>query len=224
MMRLVVYIAVLFLCGLAIDQVISSLCWWRIHGIMPAHQILRNADHLSPQRFRIEVRYREWWEGRIFVFFGTTIVIDSRVDRAGDINEFDLTDYGDSPWWISPPKESGRRAGYSTVSGWPLLSRHSSRYYDNSMIPNIRASAMSTAVLENTSTLFPIYPLWRGLFVNSLIYALALGVVLSTRRMLLRRSRVKRGCCVKCGYRLIATVAKCPECGQSRKRKESSVI
>lgn len=57
----------------------------------------------------------------------------------------------------------------------------------------------------------PVDPLWPGFLANSLVYAVALGLLWFSPGMLRRRYR-RRELCVHCGYPLgIGTI--CPECG-----------
>ncbi len=62
----------------------------------------------------------------------------------------------------------------------------------------------------------PMMPIWRGLFVNSLVFAATWwGLVSGTRathRGLRRRFRDRRGLCPQCAYDLADTPT-CPECG-----------
>jgi hypothetical protein len=67
----------------------------------------------------------------------------------------------------------------------------------------------------------PVGPLWRGLVVNTALYAVVVygafvGCRAGWRRFgPQRRRRIARGCCPACGYerRGIAASAMCPECG-----------
>lgn len=67
----------------------------------------------------------------------------------------------------------------------------------------------------------PWRPIWLGLMVDSLCFGAAialLGVLLvRPRRFLVEVSRMKRGCCVRCGYDLGYDFPRgCPECGWRR--------
>jgi hypothetical protein len=58
-------------------------------------------------------------------------------------------------------------------------------------------------------------PLWRGVLVNSVVFALPLALpmvfVWGGRRI----GRMRGGRCLRCGYDLTGLV-KCPECGTER--------
>ncbi len=70
-------------------------------------------------------------------------------------------------------------------------------------------------------SMLPVRPVWRGMVVNTALYAvLAYGMFVGTRTGWRRfgpqrRRRIARGCCPACGYerRGIAASAMCPECG-----------
>ncbi len=67
----------------------------------------------------------------------------------------------------------------------------------------------------------PVQPIWRGLLVNTALFAaLVFGVSVASASLWRRfgpqrRRRIARGCCPACGYerRGIAASAMCPECG-----------
>lgn len=63
----------------------------------------------------------------------------------------------------------------------------------------------------------PWYPLWSGLIVNAIVWGSAIGVVPVCIRLVRRRLRDRRGCCIKCGYSLAGLKSDaCPECGTER--------
>ena len=63
----------------------------------------------------------------------------------------------------------------------------------------------------------PYWPVWSGLIVNTLFYALILALVIWGPRNVRSWVRVKRGRCRDCGYDLRCHLGEvCPECG-SRK-------
>src|SRR5207237_8591311 len=66
-----------------------------------------------------------------------------------------------------------------------------------------------------------IHPIWRGFAVNSLFYAIILAglywALVVPRRFVRELGRMRRGCCVACGYDLGFDFAPgCPECGWRR--------
>jgi len=57
----------------------------------------------------------------------------------------------------------------------------------------------------------PIRPVWRGLVVDSCLYAIVLSVLAVGAQRAIRRHRVRRGLCPRCRYRLTSNM--CTECG-----------
>jgi hypothetical protein len=69
--------------------------------------------------------------------------------------------------------------------------------------------------------MLPARPIWRGFLVNTLVMAILLRVVYLSlavpRRFVMELARMRRGCCLKCGYELgFDFRAGCPECGWRR--------
>jgi hypothetical protein len=58
----------------------------------------------------------------------------------------------------------------------------------------------------------PVLPIWSGLAVNAATFGCGLFLLWSTPGFVRRRSRRRRGKCVRCGYELKG-IAVCPECG-----------
>jgi hypothetical protein len=66
-----------------------------------------------------------------------------------------------------------------------------------------------------------IYPIWRGFLINSVFYAIVLlglfWALMVPRRFVRELGRMRRGCCVACGYDLgFDFIHGCPECGWRR--------
>lgn len=62
----------------------------------------------------------------------------------------------------------------------------------------------------------PLYPLWPGFAINSLVFGCALGLVFAFGSALRRKRRRRRGLCEHCGYDLRGrrdAHDRCPECG-----------
>ncbi|MEZ6233685.1 MAG: hypothetical protein R3B68_05810 [Phycisphaerales bacterium] len=63
----------------------------------------------------------------------------------------------------------------------------------------------------------PLMPLWRGVLVNSALYAIAWALVLHALSVLASRRESRRGHCPQCRYDLLHDFAGgCPECGWGR--------
>ena len=58
----------------------------------------------------------------------------------------------------------------------------------------------------------PLLPLWPGLVVNAVVYALALGTTHRGFDYARRLARRRKGACIQCGYPMGGTM-RCPECG-----------
>lgn len=85
--------------------------------------------------------------------------------------------------------------------------------------PTVGSSTASTGVPG-----IPIHPIWPGLIGNTLLFAIAWlllwFVLIVPRRFVREVARLRRGCCVECGYDLgFDFVRGCPECGWRRGEK-----
>ena len=91
------------------------------------------------------------------------------------------------------------------VHGWPLLAL-TSEWPEH-------GGTTSTAIHYGDEVL-PMIPIWPGFVINTIFYAVVLGLLTLgpfTARRMIRR---KRGRCIKCGYDLgHADHRACPECG-----------
>jgi hypothetical protein len=76
------------------------------------------------------------------------------------------------------------------------------------------------------SMVFPTWPLWRGIAINTLAYAALLGVLWQTALKLRATRRRRNGWCTTCGYDLAgtSTEAPCPECGSSRTKAAAAKL
>jgi hypothetical protein len=82
------------------------------------------------------------------------------------------------------------------------------------------ATASPLAPVSGQAAL-PVRPIWGAFFANSLFYAIALFLgfwaLTVPRRFVREVARLRRGCCVACGYDLgFDFVPGCPECGWRR--------
>ena len=82
--------------------------------------------------------------------------------------------------------------------------------------PPVRASTASVL-----TPLLPLRPIWRNFIINTLILAVLFRLIYLAlavpRRLFVELSRMRRGCCLSCGYQLGYDFrAGCPECGWRR--------
>ena len=108
----------------------------------------------------------------------------------------------------------GRQATYQGFSaGWPLRSFGGCDY----ITPGLEKQA--PAALRNVPTWIkagghkvPVSPLWVGLAVNTLLFALPAFAGAWGWGWVKRRRRRRLGLCLACGYP-VKGMARCPECG-----------
>ena len=110
-------------------------------------------------------------------------------------------------------------------SGWPMISMSSIvRFHDTGTI--VRASAHPGIVVAHPQFLedsdlvrvIPLRPAWPGFAVNTMLYGVALWMLIATLVALRTRSRERRACCPSCAYP-IGTNPRCTECGAAVKPK-----
>jgi hypothetical protein len=122
------------------------------------------------------------------------------------------------------PKKFARE-GCEHATGWPFLTAWCEWSYDYSGTPQQpvlhRGIPMSSpapgSLWPNASQLraLPLRPIWTGLVLNTVFYALAVWCLWQALSMSRRYRRRARGQCVRCGYSLagLALPTVCPECG-----------
>lgn len=115
--------------------------------------------------------------------------------------------------------------------GWPMLAMWSERP-GNWITPPatlIAGRSISPRILSRTPPgvlppILPLGPIWSGLLFDSIFYAMLLGIsywiLIKPRRLVLELLRLRRGCCIACGYELDFDFrAGCPECGWRRSHR-----
>jgi len=116
--------------------------------------------------------------------------------------------------------------------GWPMLALWSERSTTPAASgaatgarPSGRSMSPRIIPLANPASgltpLLPTRPIWSGLLFDTAFYAafLAAGfwLLVRPRRMVIELLRMRRGCCIACGYELDFDFrAGCPECGWRR--------
>lgn len=58
----------------------------------------------------------------------------------------------------------------------------------------------------------PLVPMWPGFLINTLFWGTLSWVLASAAKLIRRRSRIRKGLCVRCRYAL-GSLKTCPECG-----------
>lgn len=133
--------------------------------------------------------------------------------------------YSREPWW--PPEAlamNGEACGMA--SGWPLhsfaawrtasvLDRSESVEYEWKYHAGIvLRDEPGTEAGNRIPTILPLQPLWPGLAVNTLVYAVAAAVCTAGLRQGSRHWRRKRGLCAACAYPA-GEMDRCSECGET---------
>jgi hypothetical protein len=138
-----------------------------------------------------------------------------------------------------------RDARVIDARGWPLLALSSEMEFSSanappSLSPSLAVSGgtltisgasapygsggtivLSTPSAPGVRPPLPTRPVWIGLLVDTVLFALAwwiIWIVLTVPRRFVREvARVRRGACVQCGYDLgFDFIRGCPECGWRR--------
>ncbi|MFO0961288.1 MAG: hypothetical protein U0625_00120 [Phycisphaerales bacterium] len=111
------------------------------------------------------------------------------------------------------------RFGERTRIGWPLLSfdggwcnrapKGRGQEWVGMALPSPRVARLLG------KSMVPIQPIAVGFVLNTALYGVLLWQLGRLLRWLRARRRIRRGCCVSCGYRL-GDACVCPECGAAR--------
>jgi hypothetical protein len=117
--------------------------------------------------------------------------------------------------------------------GWPMLSLWDERQANNvgntANLTRPRGGTWGGArIIAAPGTLPPILPtrpIWSGLLFDTVFFGIMLGIgywmLVRPRRFVLELLRMRRGCCIACGYELDFDFrAGCPECGWRRLQQE----
>ncbi|MBS0197039.1 MAG: hypothetical protein JSR77_09790 [Planctomycetes bacterium] len=105
--------------------------------------------------------------------------------------------------------------------GWPMVAMAFSERYREVQTPVSHFETVWTSGIEVPAKRFPaagfvrrlpIRPIWWGFILNSVIYAIAIGGVISMLRAVRRWRRRRHGLCEQCAYPT-GTGPACPECG-----------
>jgi hypothetical protein len=101
-------------------------------------------------------------------------------------------------------------------AGWPMLTMEGATW-SNPLEPSSRLQRhglfFPPSGWPNAATMgIPYVPIWRNFAINTLFYAAILWLLFAAPFALRRRSRIKRGLCLACGYP-IGESDVCTECG-----------
>lgn len=130
------------------------------------------------------------------------------------------------PGW-SNPDELLPAKGFATDSrsvdarGWPMLALYGTGPSTPQMLSNVVITRPLYVTVGPPLHIWPLRPIWSGLLVDGALYGGMLALLyVSTfglRRMARESSRLRRGCCIRCGYDLrYDFVRGCSECGWNR--------
>lgn len=130
-----------------------------------------------------------------------------------------------APWDDDRPNPPSFRVGPKTIievqAGWPIKSIRTGDILESeadssaAWLRQNRHLVISPHVASTDPSgqaILPTTPIWRGFIINSLIYAVALWLILLLPWTIRQRRRERRGCCPVCAYP-IGTHGRCTECG-----------
>jgi hypothetical protein len=125
--------------------------------------------------------------------------------------------------------------------GWPLIATWGERDLKSASSTSAKRSPLSpysgglsgfggfgasgppirTSTASLFSPLLPLHPIWSSFIIDTIAFAILYRLIYLTlavpRRFLVEISRMRRGCCLACGYQLgFDFRAGCPECGWRR--------
>ncbi len=115
--------------------------------------------------------------------------------------------------------------------GWPMLAMWAERDLNApapvNSAPTLLYFGLGAATPSRStsasvlSPLLPLHPIWRGFIIDTISLAILYRLIYLTlavpRRFVVEVSRMRRGCCLACGYQLgFDFRSGCPECGWRR--------
>jgi hypothetical protein len=192
------------LAGFAVQTLIAWGC--SVYSPLTYHSgVIPDPKIVPGTRSEAGFRYPDDWTAR-----------SQTIDRGfGRVREFT----SEQVWMGSRPglmENAGRQAAYQGFGGgWPMISMVGADYISRGIEafapPKLVAGPawLGTRVRQ---TMLPVWPLWPGAAVNTLVFGVPLWLGwagLRRCRMALRR---KKGLCLRCGYPVRGLDA-CPECG-----------
>jgi hypothetical protein len=144
--------------------------------------------------------------------------IDYLTDTAEDVLKFStMHDLRRSSRAARPSFGSGRVDGEGfqrrreLAVGWPFVAVWCE--LPETILTPVFVTPRGSLTLS-TETRLPYLPIWKGIAINTAIYALAWHTLLFSSRAFVRRRRRRAGRCARCGYDLVGVPRPlCPECG-----------
>ncbi|HEY7090965.1 MAG TPA: hypothetical protein VH518_22905, partial [Tepidisphaeraceae bacterium] len=148
-----------------------------------------------------------------------------------EIDAVGLVDDHGNTWWAQsvsassmygrPPTQANNMAEMSSMApSWSRLRVPSSEFIEGRVRQEQRSATASGWPMMAMwgPGIFPLYPIWTGLLIDTVVLAILLGAVwwllVQPRRFVTELTRMRRGCCLNCGYDLRYDFARgCPECG-----------
>ena len=155
---------------------------------------------------------RRWW---VPLELTDGMVLRSLWDESAIVSDAPCLNRG----WGELPEGPDGSSGCEDARGWPALCLWCRLYAAGAAVPiewvhgGIQASPATTAAAS--AVVLPLQPIWSGLLINIVVYALAWGVLLFALGWVRRARRRANGRCTGCGYDRagLAPHAACPECG-----------
>lgn len=111
--------------------------------------------------------------------------------------------------------------GVERAFGWPLPAAYWRHDADGTPTGGSQLRLSSDEPWSKGDRFLPTLPIWRGVLLNSMLFASTWSLVLAIPHFARRAHRRRRGGCPACGYSL-AQLAICPECGWTANRPKSS--
>jgi hypothetical protein len=103
---------------------------------------------------------------------------------------------------------------YTFGYGFPWTSMRSVVFAGSGMAFTTQVQPLWRLTIAGRKVALPVFPAWRGLLLNTSLYAFAALLVACALSRARRSYRRRRGQCRACGYDLVGIVSNiCPECG-----------
>lgn len=156
------------------------------------------------------------WRLRKYEYFGYTFLVGRAIFEADRMNasliEYNPDNIPHVPVWsrfVDPPTIPMRIIEESR--GWPFRTLFWDYTFDNS---TSTYQHLWRVRLFSKRVYLPLAPIWSGLFLNTLFYAIFLWLFFTGFLALRRKFRFRRDLCPTCAYDLRgADHEACPECG-----------